>query len=103
MSALSASLAAALVFLAAAPAGAAPAEQDAIRSGCLASLNWDAAMCGCMAEEAGRLSDDQQAFVGASLNDREAETEALRSRMPVADSLEAGMFLVKIGRTCHGG
>lgn len=89
--------------------GAAPAEAPGAETvdaepfieACLATNNWERPMCVC-AEEAARLrlSRDGYAFLVASMQGDDAETERLRTEMPMDETVAAGMFFVNAGADC---
>jgi len=90
-----------VTFGAAAFAG--PAEQSAIKAGCLKSTNWSEAACQCTANKAADLAEAQQAFLAATLmQDKGAVTQALQ-QMSHAEMMEAAMFVTQTGPACQGG
>ena len=70
---------------------------------CMATLNMGETHCTCVAAEAMELSEDQQAFIIAMLEQDDAETERLRGVMPVSDVMEVGMFMPNAATSCASG
>lgn len=82
------------------PAYSAGTDPDFI-AGCLQSSNLSRAMCTCIAAAAEEeLSDDERAFLTASLNqDAEAATE-FRMRLDVMEAANVGVFMSNSTRSC---
>ena len=79
---------------------AGPQEMGHIQAGCSASTNWSDAACECIAGKAGeKLTDTQQAYLAATLN--EEDTTAYSSQMKPPEILEATMFMMKTGPQCQ--
>jgi hypothetical protein len=82
------------------------ADADAIetlRRECAAQLNLPPAGCDCIAEKAGELNDNQQAFVVASVTKNEAAAAALRSQLTMTELTEAGLFMTTSPQACMQG
>ena len=78
---------------------AGPDEQAAITSGCQTSTNWSDSACVCIAEKAMSLTETQQGFLAASLN--EQDTKAYAAGMSIPETLEVSMFMMKQGPACQ--
>lgn len=88
-----AALAAALTLGLAACSSAAPSDDEFVEA-CLGAVNWDEAICECMARKADEeLSAEARAFVVASLQDDDARTAELRADLSVTEAMQAGMFM----------
>lgn len=87
--------------LAAAPTvWAGPEQQAQIDAGCRASTNWSEAACVCIASVAGeKLSDMQQSYLAATLNEQDVTGYA--SQMTAPELLDASMFMMKSGPACQ--
>ena len=70
---------------------------------CLEHSNMGADLCTCVAAKATELTEDQQAFIAATLAGDDAETAHLRGTMPVKDLMDAGMFLPNAPIDCAAG
>lgn len=81
---------------------AGPAEQEAIRAGCLQSTNWTEKACKCLADQAGSLKDTQQAFLAATLKADKAGVTGLLMQMTQSEIMEAGMFATSAAPGCQG-
>lgn len=69
---------------------------------CLASSNLDEGMCKCLAKKADeRLSPEGFEFLIASMNKDTKKTQKLRSKLDMAETMEAGMFMVKTPQECR--
>ena len=78
--------------------------EEAFVAACQRAMNWDVAMCACAAERgAADLSEDQFAFVFATLEEDEARAESLRARLGVQDAARTGMFMASAGAACASG
>jgi hypothetical protein len=87
----------------ASPAFADAAAIETLRTECAVQLNLPAPACDCIADKAGEMNDDQQAFVAAAVTKDEATTAALRGQMTVADLTEAAMFMTTSPQACMQG
>ncbi len=97
-------IAASLVVVAsAAPALADPAHLETLRSECASQLNLPAGACNCIAEKAGALSDNQQAFLAATVTKDVATAATLRMQMSIEELTAAGMFMADSAQTCSQG
>jgi hypothetical protein len=89
-------------------ASAAPALADAghletLRTECAAQLNLPAGACDCIAEKAGALSDNQQAFLAATVTKDVATAATLRMQMSIEELTQAGMFMADSAHGCTQG
>jgi hypothetical protein len=94
------SCAAAALVASATLAVAGTAEQASIVAGCMQSTNWPAGACQCMADKAGALTDVQQGFLAATLNEDAAAATQLRLQMSMAEMTEAALFVANTGPSC---
>jgi len=95
---------AALILAASAmPALADAAALDTLRVECAAQLKLPPPVCACIAEKAAGMSDNQQAFVAASVTKDEATAAALRGQMTINELSEAGMFMATSPQACMQG
>jgi hypothetical protein len=74
---------------------------DAFVKACLSSSNLDKPMCKCLSSKADeRLSPEGFAFLIASMNKDNQKAQSLRSQLDMAETMEAGMFMVKTPQEC---
>jgi len=80
---------------------AGPAEQASIKAGCQTSTNWSENACACLAQQAGSLTPDQQAFLAATLNENKGEAQQYATKLSPAETMQAAMFMTKAGPGCQ--
>jgi hypothetical protein len=74
---------------------------DAFAKACLSSSNLDEPMCKCLASKADeRLSPEGFAFLVASMNKDNQKAQSLRSKLDMAEAMDAGMFMVNTPQEC---
>ena len=91
------------VAASAAPALADSGHLDTLRTECAAQLNLPAGACDCIAEKAGALSDNQQAFLAATVTKDVATAATLRMQMSIEELTQAGMFMADSAHGCAQG
>ncbi len=81
-----------------------PGEPDpALIAACVEQTNMGEAVCTCVARKASEeLSEEEHAFLLASVREDDEETERLRGELSVQEAMRAGMFLVNAPRECAG-
>ena len=85
-------------------ASAAAASDTAFIKACVETSNMGEALCTCTARKAREdLSETGYAFLLATLQEDEEQTEKLRQEMAIQEAVQAGMFLVNAPRVCAGG
>jgi hypothetical protein len=87
----------------AAPALAGPAHLETLRTECASQLNLPSGACDCIAEKAGALSENQQAFLAATVTKDVATAATLRMQMSIDELTAAGMFMATSAQTCTQG
>ena len=97
-------LAASLILAASAmPAFADADDLETLRTECAAQLNLPSAVCDCIADKAGELSESQQAFLAATVSQDFAAAGEVRTQMSIAEVTEAGMFMAGSPQGCAKG
>jgi hypothetical protein len=97
-------VAAGLVLAASAlPALADTQAVETLRAECAAQLKLPAAACDCIAAKAAELTDNQQAFLAASVTKDEATAATLRGQMTIDELTQAGMFMATSPQACMQG
>ncbi len=91
------------VVASAAPALADAGHLETLRSECASQLNLPAAACACIAEKAGTLSDNQQAFLAATVTKDVATAATLRMQMSIEELTQAGLFMADSAHSCTQG
>jgi hypothetical protein len=91
------------VVVSAAQALADAGHLETLRSECASQLNLPAGACDCIAEKAGALSDNQQAFLAATVTKDVATAATLRMQMSIEELTAAGMFMASSAQTCSQG
>jgi hypothetical protein len=76
---------------------------DTLRQECAAQLNLPATACACIAAKAAELTDNQQAFLAASVTKDETAAAALRGQMTIDELTQAGMFMTTSPQACMQG
>jgi len=100
----SAGLAGSLILAASTvPVFADAAALETVRTECGTQLNLPAAACDCIATRAGELSDEQQAFLAATVTKDEAATSSLRGQMTIEELTQVGMFMTSAPQNCVQG
>ncbi len=79
------------------------ASDETVAEICKENTTMGDAICDCLDEKAMDLTEDQQAFLKAALQQDDAETERLRGEMPVTDLMEVGMFIPNAATDCASG
>ena len=83
--------------------GARAASEEDFVAGCLASLNWNKAMCECAAKKAKKeLTPRGFDFQVASFRKDDAETARLRTQMDIKEAVATGTFMMHAGKACGG-
>ena len=85
------------------PALADTAALETLRSECAAQLNLPPPACDCIVDRAAELSDNQQAFVAASVTKDEATAATLRGQMTIDELTQAGPFMTTSPQACARG
>jgi hypothetical protein len=99
-------LAASSVLIASAVADSAFADAgdlETLRTECAAQLNLPSGACDCIAAKAGELSDNQQAFLAATVTKDVATAATLRVQMSIEELTAAGMFMANSAQICSQG
>jgi len=92
-------LVASLVLLASCGGGAS-ADAKAIADACSASTNLPPETCECLGDRAVKeLTDDERAFVLATLGEETEDVERLRGKLGLEGAMKAGMFMTNAA-TC---
>ena len=89
------------VLLLSTAALAGPDQQAGINNGCQTSTNWSESACACISEAALSLTETQQSFLAATLNEQKAEAGRFAVEMSVSETLEVSMFMMKSGPACQ--
>jgi hypothetical protein len=89
--------------LAAAPAFAGAAEQEAVRADCTANLNVPAGTCDCLAGKAANMTEGQQQLLAAMLTHDEPRATALRAQLPVQEQVQVATFHLHQVPACAAG
>ena len=90
-----------LLFLPTACSDRATPSDDEFMQACLSTSNMGEALCECIAGKARAvLSDDGFAFLVASLDDDQKAADELRSKMPMDEIMQAGMFMTSAPADC---
>jgi len=92
-----------IVALSTASVIAGAGDLETLRTECAAQLNLPSGACDCIAEKAGALSDNQQAFLAATVTKDVAAAATLRMQMSIQELTEAGMFMANSAQTCSQG
>jgi len=100
---LASQLAAAVVMLASGPVFATPDDLATIECECGAKLKLPPGGCACLAENAGKLTDQQHAFIAAVVTKDKTTQNSIMQTMTVAELTEAGMFMTTAPAKCAGG
>jgi hypothetical protein len=98
-SAIAAALALLLLPLASG-ASDSPPTQQAFEEACNEASNVGPKMCHCLWTKTSDLTPDAVSFLIAGYEQDDAETTRLRSKMPIAETMKAGMFHVNASRIC---
>jgi hypothetical protein len=85
------------------PAVADSGHLETLRTECASQLNLPSAACDCLAEKAGTLSEDQQAFLAATVTKDVATAATLRMQMSIDELTQAGMFMADSAHQCTQG
>jgi hypothetical protein len=85
------------------PAFADSGHLETLRTECASQLNLPSAACDCIAEKAGTLSDNQQAFLAATVTKDVATAATLRMQMSIDELTQAGMFMADSAHRCTQG
>jgi hypothetical protein len=76
---------------------------ETLRTECASQLNLSSAACDCIAEKAGTLSENQQAFLAATVTKDVATAATLRMQMSIEELTQAGMFMADSAHGCAQG
>jgi len=85
------------------PAFADAGHLETLRTECASQLNLPSGACDCLAGKAGELSDNQQAFLAATVTKDVATAATLRMQMSIDELTQAGMFMATSAQTCSQG
>jgi hypothetical protein len=89
--------------LAAAPAWADTAEQDAVRDQCATDLNVPAGTCDCLAGKAAQMTEGQQQLLAATLAHDDSRAAPLRAQLSVQEQVQVATFHLHQVPACAAG
>ena len=85
------------------PAFADAGHLETLRTECASQLNLPSGACDCIAGKAGELSENQQAFLAATVTKDVATAATLRMQMSIEELTQAGMFMADSAHSCTQG
>jgi hypothetical protein len=90
-----------LAALTSAPANASEIDAAALTEYCQTTMKASAGICDCLLRQFAKLSDAQQALLGAVLRDDEAALEMLHTALSPADAQQVDGFLARESLLCR--